>query len=83
MTPPPLSKFLILTQSVEATVSPQKEVVGSLGDQRSYILSEHRTADIAFFEQVEHNDRKMIVHAQTDGGRVHNLKPFLKDFHVP
>src|ERR1700739_2545014 len=49
------------------------------GDQRSDLLTGDCTRDIPIGEQVEHQDRHAIVHAQTECGGIGHLQPPVND----
>ena len=40
------------------------------------------TADVARLHQVEHHDGQLVVHAEGDGGGVHDLQALVEDLHV-
>ena len=45
-------------------------------DEGSYLLAFENFSNIAFFEQVENNDRYFVIHAECDRCRVHNFQTF-------
>ncbi len=51
-------------------------------DQRADPVSGHRPGDVALLEQIEHQDRHLVVHTQTEGGRVGDLEFLVEDLAV-
>ena len=58
-------------------------VVSPLGShQGPDRLADDRALDVARRAEVEHDDRKPVVHAERDGGRVHHLQSLLQHFQI-
>src|SRR3990172_3693854 len=52
------------------------------GYQRSYRFALHDAFDVAGDVQVKYDDGKVVVHAQGDGGGVHDAEVFLEHFNI-
>src|SRR5256712_11067078 len=50
---------------------------GFVVDQGAELLSPDYALDVAFLLDVEHDDGEVVVHAQGDGGRIHDLEAFV------
>src|SRR3989338_127957 len=50
---------------------------------RADLLTGHGAPDIAVLQKVEHDDRKLVVHAQRDRGRVHHFQALFQYVDVP
>ena len=50
-----------------------------LDDQRADGFAECDPLEVPLFGELEHDEGKVVVHAQTDGGRVHDLQVLIQD----
>src|SRR5947208_10763747 len=51
-------------------------------DQGADPLTSHRPGDVALGQQVEHDDRHIVVHAQAEGRGIRDFQPAFQDFPV-
>src|ERR1700677_1138246 len=71
---------LLLIAALCIVAGGDHRVFPSGGDQRSDLLTSDRTLDIPIGQQVEHEDRHAIVHAQTECSGIGYLQPSVDDF---
>src|SRR5688500_8744855 len=54
----------------------------STRDQRPHFFTEDDALQVMWFEQIENDDGHLVVHAETEGGRIHDLELLLQGFEI-
>src|SRR4051812_21428004 len=57
-------------------------ICGSPLNNCADFFAQNSAFDVAFFRDVEDDDRDLVVHAQGDRGRIHHAKALVQHIHI-